>query len=102
MRRSTRSLRLLLSIVSGVTALAACKGEVRSPDASLDAVAPTVVCGAQRATAVALSGSGFTPLTLGALGDAPHIELPKVLLQLRSRADGSGGDGVEIAVPDGT
>lgn len=84
----------------GSAGFAACKGEVRSPDAALSAVAPPVVCGAQRTTAVTVSGSGLTPLPIGTLTSTPSVELPQILLQLRTGADGSAGAGEELAVPD--
>ncbi len=79
---------------------AGCASQVSSPDALLSGVTPQVVCGAQRTTEVTLQGQGLTPLPVGTLTDSPAVELPKVRLQLRTRADGTAGPGSEIGVPD--
>ncbi|HNN53287.1 MAG TPA: hypothetical protein PKO07_19810 [Pseudomonadota bacterium] len=92
-------LGLLLPLV--VPLLLSCKGEVVSPAASIDTLSPQVVCAVQKTTAVAMTGSNFTPLPTGSLTENPTLELPKVFLQQRTQLSGAPGSGSEVRIYDG-
>ena len=96
---STRLGRLVLSLV--VPWLLHCNSTVSSPEASISAVQPAVVCGTQAAKAVAISGDGFAPLPISTLADTTGLELPKIFLTQRAQADGSTGPAAELQVYDG-
>lgn len=91
----------------GVTACLAvltlgCNSQVQSPDVSVTAVMPQVVCGSQFATPVNISGAGITPLTVDSLVDGTHLKLPQISLSQSQRSDGSTGAKQDIVLFDGT
>ena len=91
-------LGLLLPLV--VPLLLSCKGSC-IPAASIDTLSPQVVCAVQKTTAVAMTGSNFTPLPTGSLTENPTLELPKVFLQQRTQLSGAPGSGSEVRIYDG-
>ena len=91
-----------LLILSAFTPfLLQCQGKVTSPDASIAAVQPAVVCGSQAPKSVAVTGDGFAPLPISSLTDQTALELPKIFLSQRMLASGSAGSAPELQVYDG-
>lgn len=78
-----------------------CNSTVTSPEASITAVQPVVVCGSQAPKSVTITGDGFAPLPVNTLLDAPGLELPKIFLRQRMPADGTTGAAAELQVYDG-
>lgn len=103
MRRSSlpsRRFGSLLAALAGVVLIEGCGSNVSSPDVGVSQVKPAVVCGTQLTTSVAVTGSGFAPLTVHSLVDDTHLQLPSVILN-ESASYGGTVDKSDITVYDG-
>lgn len=101
MSRTRRTaLRLWAVLPAVLPLLLSCKGEIRSPAATVEGVAPAVVCAVQKTTAITVTGTQFTPLPTRALTDSPALELPQIFLALRTQYDGTAGSAPELRLYD--
>ncbi len=92
-RRTAIGLWLLL--------FAACAHELSGPKPSLDGVDPPLVCTDQITTTVALSGSGFSPVTVKSLTGDPVLALPEIsLIPNRTLEGGPPADPTPVVIPE--
>lgn len=101
MSRTRRTaLRLWAILPAVLPLLLSCKGEIRSPAATVEGVEPAVVCAVQKTTAITVRGTNFTPLPTRALTDTPALELPQLFLAQRTQYDGTAGAAPELRLYD--
>lgn len=78
---------------------AACAKKLDGPTPTLASASPDLVCNAQLATAVTLSGSGLAVMMQGALKDG-RLLLPTVTLVPLTTLAGAAAGGPSIVIPD--
>lgn len=101
MSRTRRTaLRLWAVLPAVLPLLLSCKGEIRSPAATVEGVSPAVVCAVQKTTAITVTGTNLTPLPTRALTDTPALELPQIFLAQRTQYDGTAGSAPELRLYD--
>ena len=89
------------TVAAGVLAGAGCGSSVTSPDLSLTALSPQVVCATQSARTVKISGDGMTPLTVDSLVAGTHLQLPRITLSQAQTSSGTPGKRTDIVLFDG-
>ncbi|HEV8320171.1 MAG TPA: IPT/TIG domain-containing protein [Myxococcota bacterium] len=95
-----RAHRLLLLIPAAGLLLAGCPKKLDGPTPVLAGLNPSIACNAQIVTTLTIMGSGFSPIVVDTLTDAPHVELPTVTIQRTADLDGNAVSDAPVVIPD--
>ncbi len=90
---------LLLGLVSSGLGTA-CAESLKSPDPSLLATNPGLVCPEQLTTTISVTGAGLSPAPVETMTDAASTELPVLWLEHVVQADGTTGGGAVVDLPE--